>query len=107
MQQIKPFLVRVKLPITSSIIIIPVILALRENFPSIFGAESPFMPFSRIKPRITPSNFPQTMKTSAIGEFVIQVLLPFRQNDPSLCLTALVSIDPGSEPLKNNGVDTQ
>jgi hypothetical protein len=45
--------------------------------PSIFGAESPLIPFSRIKPRITPSSvFAQTTNTSAIGEFEIHILLP-------------------------------
>ena len=35
------------------------------------------MSFSRIKPRITPSSsFAQMMKTSAIGELVIQFLEP-------------------------------
>lgn len=59
---------------TSSIAICPVMLALSENFPSIFGAVRPFIPFSRINPRILSlslSHLPHTMNTSAIGEFVI------------------------------------
>jgi hypothetical protein len=59
--------------------ICPVTEARSENLPSIFGAESPFMPFSRMKPRMAPeSSFAQTTKTSATGELVIQVLLPRR-----------------------------
>lgn len=59
---------------TSSMAICPVMLALSENFPSIFGAVRPFIPFSRINPRILSlslSHLPHTMNTSAIGEFVI------------------------------------
>lgn len=59
---------------TSSMAICPVMLALSENFPSIFGAVRPFIPFSRINPRILSlslSHLPHTIKTSAIGEFVI------------------------------------
>jgi hypothetical protein len=49
----------------------------RLNLPSIFGADSPFIPFSRMKPRIVPSSvFAQTTNTSAIGEFEIHILLP-------------------------------
>ena len=41
------------------------------------GADSPFQPFSRMNPRISSaSSLAQTMKTSAIGLLVIQVLLP-------------------------------
>lgn len=62
---------------TSSIMIMPVTLARNENFPSIFGAVSPFMPFSRMNPLISPaSSFIQTTKTSATGELVIHVLDP-------------------------------
>jgi len=49
-------------------------LARSENLPSIFGALNPFMPFSRMKPRmrlLSTSDFAQTMNTSAIGLFVI------------------------------------
>ena len=38
---------------TSSMTIWPVVEALKENFPSILGAESPFIPFSK---QITESN---------------------------------------------------
>ena len=49
----------------------------RLNLPSIFGADRPFMPFSRMKPRIMPSSvFAHTMNTSAIGELEIHILLP-------------------------------
>ena len=62
---------------TSSITISPVTDVRRLNLPSIFGAESPFIPFSRMKPRITPSSvFAQTTNTSAIGAFEIHILLP-------------------------------
>lgn len=57
---------------TSSMRIIPVDEALRENFPSIFGVERPFMPRSRMKPRTFPSShLAQTTATSATGELVI------------------------------------
>ena len=57
---------------TSSITICPVTDALRENLPSIFGAESPFIPFSRMKPLILlSSHLAHTTNTSAIGELVI------------------------------------
>ena len=55
---------------------------------------------SRTKPLIFPSgHFPHTTNTSAIGEFVIHDLVPFRVyvRDTSLN-TALVSIEPGSLP---------
>ena len=65
---------------TSSITISPVTDVRRLNLPSIFGADSPFIPFSRMKPRITPSSvFAQTTNTSAIGEFEIHILLPTRR----------------------------
>jgi hypothetical protein len=41
---------------TSSMKIMPVVEARSENLPSIFGADKPAMPFSRMKPRITPSS---------------------------------------------------
>lgn len=56
---------------TSSMTICPVELARSENFPSILGQLRPFIPRSRINPRILPSVFAQTIKTSATGEFVI------------------------------------
>ena len=63
-------------------IALPVIDARRDILPSIFGADSPFAPFSTTKPRMRPSwasDFAQTTKTSAMGEFEIQVLFPFRR----------------------------
>ena len=76
----------------------PVMLARRLNLPSIFGAVSPFIPFSRMNPRISPaSSLAQTTNTSAIGELLIQVLEPFSTNPPSTDL-ARVRIEPGSEP---------
>ena len=36
------------------------------------------MPFSRMKPRITPSSFAHITNKSAIGAFDIQVLAPFK-----------------------------
>jgi hypothetical protein len=57
---------------TSSIAICPVIEARNENFPSIFGAEKPFIDFSKINPRIClSSHLAHTTAISAIGEFVI------------------------------------
>ena len=41
---------------TSSMKIIPVVEERKENFPSILGAVSPFISFSRMKP-FTPSSF--------------------------------------------------
>jgi len=35
----------------------PVVEARSENFPSIFGADKPGLPFSMIKPRISPECF--------------------------------------------------
>src|SRR5947199_8077429 len=62
----------------------PVTDARRLNLPSIFGADKPFMPFSRMKPRIAPpSSFAHTMKTSAIGAFEIHVFAPDNRNPPS------------------------
>ena len=64
---------------TSSITTCPVILARSENLPSILGALKPFMPFSRMKPRIrllSMSDLAQTMNTSAIGLFVILEIQP-------------------------------
>ena len=62
---------------TSSMTISPVKLVRRPILPWIGGADSPFQPFSRMNPRISSaSSLAQTMKTSAIGLLVIQVLLP-------------------------------
>uniref|UniRef100_A0A6B0V2E0 Putative secreted protein n=1 Tax=Ixodes ricinus TaxID=34613 RepID=A0A6B0V2E0_IXORI len=64
---------------TSSMRIMPVVEARRENLPSILGASSPLVPFSSTKARIWPSShLAQTTNTSAIGELVIHVLLPLR-----------------------------
>ena len=69
--------------------IMPVMLARRLNLPSIFGAVSPCMPFSRMKPRMSPaSSLAQTTNTSAIGELVIQVFDPFSRYPPSARLRA-------------------
>ena len=95
--------------------IIPVTEDLKENFPSILGAERPFIPeiftkarapqhsynrpFSRMNPLSPPSVCAQMMKTSAMGEFVIQFLLPFNtQTLASLSYLALVSMWAGSDP---------
>ena len=59
---------------TSSMTICPVMLALRENFPSILGVLSPCIPRSRIKPLMRLSSesvLAQMMNTSATGELVI------------------------------------
>ncbi len=64
---------------TSSIMIIPVIEAFKDPFPSILGAERPLNDFSQTKPLISPcSSLAQITKTSAMGEFVIQFLAPLR-----------------------------
>ena len=56
------------------------------------------MPFSRMKPLITPSSsLAHTTKTSAMGELVIQVLVPLRRQ-PSRVRVARVAMPPGSEP---------
>ncbi len=52
--------------------IMPVAEARRENLPSILGVDRPFMPRSKMKPRIFPSShLAQTTQMSATGEFVI------------------------------------
>jgi len=76
---------------TSSIKIIPVVLALNESLPLIGGHSRPFMPyhqfepdvrepgtFSRMNPRILLSHlhFAQTTQISAMGELVIHVFDP-------------------------------
>src|SRR5207253_11200211 len=72
--------------------------ARRLNFPSICGVLSPFMPRSRIKPRMTPSSvLPQTTRTSAIGELVIHILAPLSRQPPD-ALVARVVMPEGSEP---------
>ena len=69
---------------TSCSMIMPVTEARSENLPSIFGAESPAMPRSRMKPRMSPaSSLAQTRWTSAMGELLIQVFEPFRRKPPS------------------------
>ena len=53
--------------------------ARNDSLPPIFGADRPFMPFSRMKPRIWLScaaDFAHTTKTSAIGALEIHILLP-------------------------------
>ena len=84
----------------------PVMLARRLILPSIFGALSPAMPLSRMKPRMLswPPTFPsgssclaQTTKTSAMGLLVIHILLPLSRKPPSTG-RARVSMLPGSLP---------
>ena len=84
----------------------PVIEARRLILPSIFGALRPFMPFSRMKPRMlswpptlpsASSSLAQTTNTSAIGLLVIHILAPFMMKPPSTGL-ARVSMLAGSEP---------
>ena len=53
--------------------------AFRLIFPSIFGVEKPAMPRSQMKPRISSaSSLAQTTATSAMGELVIHILVPFK-----------------------------
>jgi hypothetical protein len=55
----------------------PVVDARRPSLPWIAGADRPFMPFSRMKPRILPASFlAQTTNTSANGELLIQFFAP-------------------------------
>jgi hypothetical protein len=55
----------------------PVIEARRPTLPWMAGAERPFQPFSRMKPRMMPSSvFAQTTKTSAMGELEIHIFEP-------------------------------
>mmetsp|Transcript_10022 Transcript_10022/g.24990 ORF Transcript_10022/g.24990 Transcript_10022/m.24990 type:complete len:220 (+) Transcript_10022:141-800(+) len=64
---------------TSSRRIMPVMEERSESFPSILGVLTPLRSVSTTKPRISPaSSFAQTIATSAMGEFVIQVLEPLR-----------------------------
>ena len=60
----------------------PVIEARKQSLPPILGADSPFMPFSRMKPRIWLScaaDLAHTTNTSAIGAFEIHILVPVRR----------------------------
>src|SRR3546814_8246996 len=78
---------------------------LTHSFPTrrssdLFGADSPFIPFSSKKPRIAPScasDFAHTTNTSAIGELVLHILAPLRRYPPSI-FSARVRIPPGSLP---------
>ena len=76
--------------------------ARRESFLWISGAEKPGIPFSTMKPRISPSSVrAQTIAMSAIEPFVIHILVPFRiQSEPSR--RACVRIVPGSEPASGS-----
>src|SRR3954454_548870 len=71
--------------------------ARRPTLPWIFGALRPFMPLSRMKPRMSLSSFAQTTNTSAIGELEIQVLPPVSDGPPDTFF-ARVCTEPGSEP---------
>ena len=72
--------------------------ALNENFPSIFGADSPVIPFSSMKPRITSSSvLAQITKMSAIGELLIHILAPFNTYPPCTFLARVLN-PPASEP---------
>ena len=67
---------------TLSITISPVIEARKDSFPPIFGADSPVMPFSKMKPSTLPScasDLAQTTKTSAIGLSEIHIFEPIRR----------------------------
>mmetsp|Transcript_40743 Transcript_40743/g.82170 ORF Transcript_40743/g.82170 Transcript_40743/m.82170 type:complete len:312 (+) Transcript_40743:188-1123(+) len=55
---------------TSSMKIMPVTEARRLNLPSILGAESPGMSFSRMNPRITPSSSFAQMMNTCMGCYV-------------------------------------
>src|SRR5580698_2071824 len=65
------------------------------------GADRPFQPFSRMKPRIASlpfsSSLAHTTNTSAIGELVIHIFAPDSEKPPSTFL-ARVTMLPGSEP---------
>ncbi|MNT28791.1 hypothetical protein D3C72_1645020 [compost metagenome] len=66
---------------TWSSTISPVIEVRRPTLPWMAGADRPFQPFSRIKPRMSslpssPCSLAQTTNTSAIGELVIHILAP-------------------------------
>ena len=68
----------------------------------ISGAEKPGIPFSTMKPRISPSSVrAQTIAMSAIVPFVIHIFAPFRiQSEPSR--RACVRIEAGSEPASGS-----
>src|SRR3546814_12884323 len=64
----------------------PVMDERRPTLPWMAGADRPFMPLSRMKPRILPSSSPpttlaHTTNTSAMGELVIHILLPLRSEE--------------------------
>ncbi len=62
------------------------------------GALKPFMPFSKMKPRIAPSSsLAHTTNTSAKGLLVIHILAPLTLKPPGTFL-ARVIIEAGSEP---------
>ena len=73
-----------------------------ESFLWISGAVKPGIPFSTMKPRISPSVVrAQTIAMSAIEPFVIHILVPFRiQSLPSR--RACVRIVPGSDPASGS-----
>ena len=65
--------------LTSSITISPVIDAFKESLPLILFPLRPFIPFSKMNPRMSPfSSLAQTTKTSAMGELVIHIFDPVR-----------------------------
>ncbi|CKY87896.1 Uncharacterised protein [Mycobacterium tuberculosis] len=56
--------------------------ARKLSLPPIFGAERPFIPFSRMKPRTLLScaaDFAHTTNTSAIGALEIHIFEPVRR----------------------------
>jgi hypothetical protein len=63
---------------TLSITTSPVIEVRRPTLPWMAGAERPFMPLSRMKPRMSSPSFAHTTNTSAIGEFEIHIFEPVR-----------------------------
>jgi len=76
-------------------------LARRDNFPLMGGHSRPFIPFSRRNPLILLSHLhlAHTTQRSAMGELVIQVLLPeIEYPAPLGSSVAVVSMLPGSEP---------
>lgn len=84
--------------LTLSKVMSPVMEAFKESLPLILFACKPFIPFSRMNPRISPwSSLAQTTKTSAIGELVIHIFEPFKTYSLPSSL-ALEAIDPGSDP---------
>ena len=86
------------------ITISPVVDVLKESLPPILGADSPFIPFSRMKPRIFPpcsSDFAQTMNTSAKGLFEIHILVPVMIY-PLVVFVANVLIPLGSDPASGS-----